>query len=60
MMKATSSFKLKKETKRMIATVDIDRRHLIKNMMISAQLAFEQAKRESLKQNRNKNGGGDE
>lgn len=58
-MKASSSFKLKKETKRVLATVDQDRRHVIKNMMISAQLAFEQAKRETLKQNRN-NGGGDE
>lgn len=59
-MKASSSFKLKKETKRVLATVDPDRRHLIKNMMISAQLAFEQAKRETLKQNRTNNGGGDE
>ena len=59
-MKASSSFKLKKESKRMLAAVDLDRRHLIKNMMISAQLAFEQAKRESLKSNRKNNGGGDE
>lgn len=59
-MKASSSFKLKKETKRVLASVDSDRRHLIKNMMISAQLAFEQAKRDSIKSNRNNNGGGDE
>lgn len=59
-MKATSSFKLKKETKRVLASVDLDRRHLIKNMMISAQLAFEQAKRDSIKSNRNNNGSGDE
>jgi|DEB19_MinimDraft_2_1074335.scaffolds.fasta_scaffold134542_2 hypothetical protein len=59
-MKASSSFKLKKETKRMLATVPSDRRGLIKNIMINAQVAFEQAKRESIKQNRNKNGGGEE
>ena len=56
MMKATNSFNMKKETKRMLASVDTDRRSLIKNMMISAQLAFEKAKRESSKQSKNVSG----
>lgn len=55
-MKATNSFNMKKETKRMLATVDMDRRSLIKNMMISAQLSFEKAKRDSLKQSKNVSG----
>lgn len=55
-MKATSSFNMKKETKRMLATVDSGRRHLIKDMMIAAQLAFEKAKRESVKQSKNVSG----
>ena len=56
MMKATNSFNMKKETKRMLASVDSDRRGLIKNMMISAQLAFEKAKRETSKQSKNVSG----
>lgn len=55
-MKATNSFNMKKETKRMLASVDMDRRSLIKNMMISAQLSFEKAKRDSLKQSKNVSG----
>lgn len=58
-MKAMSSFNMKKETKRMLATVDSDRRGFIKNMMISAQLSFEKSKRESLKQSKH-NAGGEE
>ena len=54
-----SSFNMKKETKRMLATVDSDRRGLIKNMMISAQLLFEKSKRESLKQSKH-NASGEE
>jgi hypothetical protein len=40
----------------MLATVDLDRRSLIKNMMISAQISFEKAKRDSLKQTKNVSG----
>ena len=57
-MKTGSSFNMKKETKRMLATVDSSRRGTIKSMMIAAQTAFEKAKRESTKQSRNT--GGDE
>lgn len=55
-MKATNSFNMKKETKRMLATCDIDKRGLVRNMMISAQLAFEKARRETAKQSRNTGG----
>jgi hypothetical protein len=56
-MKATNSFNMKKETKRMLANCDTGRRSLVKNMMIAAQLAFEKAKRETAKQSRNNNSG---
>ena len=55
-MKATNSFNMKKETKRMLATCDSDRRGLVRNMMIAAQLAFEKAKRETSKQSRSSGG----
>ena len=55
-MKATNSINMKKETKRMLATCDKDRRGLVKNMMIAAQLAFEKSKRESSKQSKNVSG----
>lgn len=56
-MKPSSAFKMDKETKRVAATfVDPERRGAYKNIMISAQLAFEKGKRESGKQKRNDGG----
>jgi len=57
-MKATSTFKMDKEIKRQLSTLDQDRRSLFKNLMINAQLSFEQAKRQSLK-SKNSNDSGE-
>lgn len=51
-MKATSTFNMSKETKRVLATLDGQNKADYKNLMIKAQLAHEQAKRETFKQSR--------
>lgn len=57
-MKASSGFKMDKETKRVAATIiDRTKRAEYKNHMIAAQLSFEKAKRESFKQKRNDTSG---
>jgi hypothetical protein len=59
-MKAGSNFKMDKEVKRVAATIiDSTTRGEYKRTMIDAQLAFEKAKRDAMKQKRN-DGGGDE
>ena len=40
-MKATASFKMKKSTKRMLATVDAQQARVLRPAMIMAQLASE-------------------
>lgn len=60
-MKTGSTFKMKKEMKRILATyVDKERRGVYKNMMTEAWIAFEKAKRESLRSKRNNNEAGEE
>jgi hypothetical protein len=56
-MKASSSFNMKKDIKRIIATHPADKRADFKNCMIQAQLAFEQSKRESARNKRTENNG---
>lgn len=51
-MKPNSTFKMKKESKRILATMDKDRRHIFKDMFIVSQLAFEQGRRDALRQKR--------
>jgi hypothetical protein len=51
-MKATSTFSMSKETKRVLATLDGQYKADYKSLMIKAQLASEQAKRETFKQSR--------
>lgn len=57
-MKATGAFKMDKEVKRQLSALDQDRRSSFKNLMIDAQLSFEQAKRQSLK-SKNSNDSGE-
>jgi hypothetical protein len=54
-MKTNNSFKMDKEFKRILSTIDKDRRGVIKDMFVSCQVAFEQARRDSLRQKRNEN-----
>ena len=56
-MKATSSFNMDKEVKRILATMEPSKRSEYKNRMINAQLAFEQAKRDALRTKRNDSSG---
>lgn len=59
-MKAGSNFKMDKETKRVAATfTDSTLRGEYKRAMVSAQLAYEKAKRDSMRQKR-VDAGGDE
>ncbi len=59
-MKAGSNFKMEKEVKRVAATfTDSSLRGEYKRAMISAQLAFEKAKRDAMRQKRI-DAGGDE
>lgn len=51
-MKPNSTFKMQKESKRILATLDRERRHILKNMFITSQLAFEQGRRDALRQKR--------
>jgi hypothetical protein len=56
-MKTNSSFNMNKEVKRVAATIiDPERRGFYKRLMIEAQVAFEKARRESVKQKRNDSG----
>ena len=55
MLKSTSTFKLSKQTKRFMARiVDDDQRAIFKQVMIQAQLAAEEAKKQNSKSGNNK------
>lgn len=57
-MNAGSNFKMDKESKRVAATfIDSIARGEYKRLMISAQLSFEKAKRDAMKQKRNDSSG---
>jgi hypothetical protein len=56
-MKTNSTFNMDKEVKRLAATIiNPERRGFYKRMMIDAQVSFEKARRESVKQKRNEGG----
>jgi len=58
-MKTNSSFKMDKEFKRILPTIDKDKRPVFKQMFISCQVAFEQARRDALRQKRSDTGDSD-
>ena len=55
MLKPNSTFKLSKQTKRFMATiVDDKQRAIFKQVMIQAQLAAEEAKKQNMKSGKDK------
>ncbi len=57
-MKSGNNFKMPKEVKRVASTIiDSSARGEFKRLMINAQLAYEKAKRDAMKQKRNDSGG---
>jgi intein-encoded DNA endonuclease-like protein len=59
-MRASSNFKINKETKRVLATIiDPHQRGEYVRAMVDAQLSYEKAKRDAMRQKRN-DGGSDE